>query len=124
MKTIDDYKMVLHNSAIVINDCNWEDYPTLTNKFSNWDPLRFKKDYIGIHYDKQSRRLFLPRGIDVDYVKRKITSNMELEEFTSTVIHNYNFAYNQKPIKMKIKENMKYKTYNDKTNRRGNSNEI
>ena len=30
----------------------------------------------------------------------------------------------QKPIKMKIKENMKYKTYNDKMNRRGNSNEI
>jgi hypothetical protein len=102
MKTTDDYKMVLHNSAIVINNCNWEDYPTLTNKFSNWDPLRFKKDYIGIYYDKQSRRLFLPRGIDVDYVKRKISSNMELEEFTSTVVHNYDFAYNQKPIKMKM----------------------
>ena len=102
MKNLNDYKMILHNSAIVINNCNWEDYPTLTNKFANWDPLRFKKDYIGIHYDKQSRRLFLPRGIDVDYVKRKITSNMELEEFTSTVIHNYNFAYNQKPIKMKM----------------------
>lgn len=102
MKTTDDYKMVLHNSAIVINNCNWEDYPTLTNKFSNWDPLRFKKDYIGIHYDKQSRRLFLPRGIDVDYVKRKISSNMELEEFTSTVVHNYDFVYNQKPIKMKM----------------------
>ena len=102
MKTTDDYKMVLHNSAIVINNCNWEDYPTLTNKFSNWDPLRFKEDYIGIHYDKQSRRLFLPRGIDVDYVKRKISSNMELEEFTSTVVHNYDFVYNQKPIKMKM----------------------
>ena len=102
MKNLNDYKMILHNSAIVINNCNWEDYPTLTNKFANWDPLRFKKDYIGIHYDKQSRRLFLPRGIDVDYVKRKISSNMELEEFTSTVIHNYNFAYNQKPIKMKM----------------------
>ena len=25
MKTIDDYKMILHNSAIVINNCNWED---------------------------------------------------------------------------------------------------
>lgn len=102
MKTIDDYKMVLHNSAIVINDCNWEDYPTLTNKFSNWDPLRFKKDYVGIYYDKNNRKLYLPRGIDVDYVKRKISSNMDIEEFSSTVIHNYEYSYNKKPIKLKI----------------------
>lgn len=102
MKTIDEYKMILHNSAIVINDCNWEDFPTLINKFTIWDPIRFRKEYIGIHYDNISRRLFLPRGIDVDYVKRKISSTLELEEFTSTVVHNHEFSYNLKPIKMKM----------------------
>lgn len=102
MKTIDDYKMVLHNSAIVINNYNWGDNPTLVNRFAVFDPIRFKKDYIGIYYNEKTKQLFLPRGIDVDYVRRKISSNLELEEFTSTVVHNYNYDYNKKPIKMKM----------------------
>ena len=66
MKSIDEMKMVLHNSAIVVNDCKPEDFPTLVRNFSTYDPIRHAIDHIGIYYDKSTKRLFLPRGADVD----------------------------------------------------------
>ena len=100
MRMIDDYKMVLHNSAIVINDCSPTDFPTLTRRFQIYDPVRHRLDPLGVYYDQQNRKLYLPRGIDVDFVKRKVSSNME-EEFTSTVVHNNQFGYVSRKIGMR-----------------------
>lgn len=100
MRMIDDYKMVLHNSAIVINDCSPADFPTLTRRFQIYDPVRHRLDPLGVYYDQQNRKLYLPRGIDVDFVKRKVSSNME-EEFTSTVVHNNQFGYVSRKIGMR-----------------------
>ena len=103
MKTIDDYDIVLHNSAIVINNCEgYNQYPSLLYRFSTWDPVRFKKDYIGVYYDKDLKKLFLPRGIDVDFVKRKVSSIKNDYEVSSTVVHNYQYGYIPKPIRMKM----------------------
>ena len=100
MKSIDDYKITLHNSAIVINDCDMTDFPTLMRSFSIYDPLYHRIDHLGIYYDKNNRKLYLPRGIDVDYVKRKVQSNIE-DDLTSTVVHNHSYG-KIKPIKMKM----------------------
>ena len=59
MRMIDDYKMVLHNSAIVINNCSPNDFPTLTRRFNVYDPVRHRLDPLGMRYDKENRRLFL-----------------------------------------------------------------
>lgn len=99
---IDDYKMVLHNSAIVINDCSPADFPTLSRRFQIYDPVRHRLDPLGVYYDKENRKLYLPRGIDVDFVRRKVSSNME-EEFTSTVVHNNPYSYVSRRINMKMK---------------------
>ena len=56
IKSIDDYKIVLHNSAIIVNDYTWGDCITLENYFANWDPVRHSRDYVGIYYDKSTRR--------------------------------------------------------------------
>ena len=100
MRSVDDYKMVLHNSAIVINDCDIKDFPTLLRRFQIYDPIYHRVDLIGIHYDDVNRKLYLPRGVDVDFIRRKVESNME-KEFSSTIIHNNPFAYVSKKINMK-----------------------
>lgn len=100
MRSIDDYKMILHNSAIVINNCSPSDFPTLLYKFKIYDPVTHKSNSIGIYYDDVNRKLYLPRGIDVDYVRRKIESTMD-EDFSSTIVHNHPYAYVSKKINMK-----------------------
>ena len=100
MRMVDDYKMVLHNSSIVINNCSPNDFPTLSRRFHVYDPVRHRLDPLGIYYDQANRRLYLPRGIDVDFVKRKVQSAME-DEFTSTVVHNHPYGYVTKKIGMK-----------------------
>ena len=103
MKSIDDYKVVLHNSAIVINDYDWGDCPSLENQFSIWDPIRHTKFYIGIHYDLQNRKLYLPRGLDVGYILRKINSNLEGESATSAIVRANDKIDFDKDIRVKYK---------------------
>jgi hypothetical protein len=97
---ISDYKMVLHNSAIEINDYDLGDCPTLENNFCIWDQLYHRKEYLGIYFDKQNRKVYLPRGVDVDYIRRKLQSTME-DRLSSTIVHNHKYGYTKK-IKMKL----------------------
>lgn len=122
MMTIDDYKMVLHNTAIVIQNCDVNDFPTLTRQFMAYDAIYHKLVPVGFYYDPNTRKLYLPRGVDVDYVVRKIQSNME-EDLTSTIVHNYKYGYTKK-IKMKVlprddvqKEALKFVLCKDKYQR-------
>jgi len=101
MRSVDETKVVLHNSAVVVNDCDEKDFPTLINKFSIYDPVYHRVDLVGVYYDKENRRWFLPRGADIDYIKRKVASTMD-EELTSTVVHNFKYGSVSKPIRMKL----------------------
>ena len=95
-----EYKMILHNSAIEINDYNFGDCATLENNFCIWDQIYHRREYIGLKYDKENRKLYIPRGVDVDYVRRKLQSVSD-ENITSTIVHNYKYGYT-KQIKMKM----------------------
>lgn len=99
MRSVDEYKMVLHNSAIVINDCTLNDFPTLIYRFRIYDPVYHKSYLVGIYYDEENRKLYLPRGIDVDFVRHKVESTME-EKFSSIIIHNNPYAYVTDKINM------------------------
>lgn len=99
MRSVDEYKMVLHNSAIVINDCTLNDFPTLIYRFRIYDPVYHKSYLVGIHYDEENRKLYLPRGIDVDFVRHKVESTME-EKFSSIIVHNNPYAYVTNKINM------------------------
>lgn len=102
MRSLDDYKIRLHNTAIVITDCNgYEDYNSLLYRFRSYNLIYHRLEYFGVYYDKSKRELYLPRGIDVDFVKRKVESNME-EELTSTVVHNFPYGFVTRPIRMKM----------------------
>ena len=68
-------KIDVYNTAIVINDYDFGDYPTLENYFKIRVPVT--KTYstyrhFGIHYDEENKKLYLPRGIDIWLVEKII----------------------------------------------------
>ena len=44
-----EYKIVLHNSAIVINNCTPADFPTLTRRFQVYDPVCHRVNPVGVY---------------------------------------------------------------------------
>ena len=101
MRTIDDYKIVIHNGAIVVNDYDLGDCRTLENQFMIYDKMYHKLFPLAIYYDAQHKRLFLPRGVDVEFVKRKVQSTMETD-LKSTIVHSREYKYYNARIDMKL----------------------
>lgn len=71
---VDKFKVVLTNSAIIINNYEMGDAPSLEYNFKIWDPIIHSSVLVGMHYDELKKQLYLPRGIDVSYVMRKLES--------------------------------------------------
>lgn len=68
-------KIDVFNTAIVINDYEMGDYPTLENYFKIRVPVTKNYStyrYFGIYYDEENKKLYLPRGIDVWMVEKII----------------------------------------------------
>lgn len=62
-------KIVLKHSHIEINNYELGDCPQLEYIFSVWDPIYHASFPKSIEYDKEHKKLYLPRGIDVSYLK-------------------------------------------------------
>lgn len=95
----DNFKVVLTNSAIVINDYTMGDAPSLEYNFKIYDPLIHKSIPIGMYYDEVNRQLYLPRGIDVNYVMRKLESRNRTDnpyEYAMLSCHGYDRLQNIK----------------------------
>ena len=106
IRSIDDYKIILTNSAIIVNDYNLGDCYTLERNFKIWDPITHSYKILGMYYDPDTRKLYLPRGCDVNYVKMKIQSSMD-SNLSSTIVRSHSYGYTV-PI------GMKYKPKNDR----------
>lgn len=68
-------KIDVYNTTIIINDYNFGDYPTLENYFKIKVPISksyWVYKYYGIYYDENTRKLYLPRGIDIWLVEKII----------------------------------------------------
>lgn len=63
-------KIVVKNTAIVINDYDLGDCPELENNFKVFDPLTHRFNTLGMYYLEDKRQLYLPRGLDIWKVKR------------------------------------------------------
>ena len=64
------HKIVVKNTCIIINDYEFNSNPQLENYFRIYDPVTHGYYYVGIYYDKENKRLFLPRGIDIYFVEK------------------------------------------------------
>lgn len=80
METYNGPKVQLTNSAIIINNYDMGDLPSLEYNFKIWDPITHRNNIIGMYYDEERKRLYLPRGIDIGYVMKKIMSRIDYDE--------------------------------------------
>lgn len=65
----DNYKIMVYSTCIIINNYNWGENPNLENSFRIWDPVTHTSNYKAIVYDKDSKTLILPKGIDLSYIE-------------------------------------------------------
>lgn len=93
-------KIVYTNSAIIINDYNFGDSPSLEWNFKSYDPLTHKYNLFGMYYDEQNRRLYLPRGIDKSFVEKKLQSIAVTDDPIETHIEH---CHSYERVKIKIK---------------------
>lgn len=98
-------KVELTNTAIIINNYDLGDLPSLEYNFKVWDPIIHKNIIVGMYYDEQNKRLYLPRGLDVDYVLRKVgtrqTDDFDPDERLYNTKH-CNKYERTKPIKLRF----------------------
>lgn len=78
-------KIDVYNTSIIINDYDMGDCPTLENYFKVKIPVNknyFQFKFFGIYYDKENRKLYLPRGIDIWLVEKLIgeEANVHINE--------------------------------------------
>lgn len=62
-------KIIVRNSCIIINDYNLGDAPKLERTFSKYDPIRHTHENIGLYYDEENHRMYIPSGVDLGYIK-------------------------------------------------------
>ena len=63
-------KITVTNTAIIVNNYEVGDCPNLERNFLIYDPICHKTTPLGMYYDEENKRLYLPRGIDLYYVER------------------------------------------------------
>ena len=78
-------KIVATNTAIIVNDYNMGDCPKLEQTFSVWDPITHKLVPFGMYYDKENKRLYVPRGIDLWWIR----GCFEEKYYTREIHHQY-----------------------------------
>lgn len=71
-------KIVVTNTAIIINNYDIGDCLKIENSFRIYDKVRHTYYYIGMHYDKGNKRLYLPRGIDIWYIEKLIGESADV----------------------------------------------
>lgn len=72
-------KIVVKNTCIVINDYDFNDCVNLEKQFRVYDALTHTVHYVGVYYDKDNRRLYLPRGVDIWYVEKLLNCKATIE---------------------------------------------
>ena len=63
-------KIRIKHSRIEINNYDLSDAPELEYMFSVWDPIYHASFPKAIEYDKENKKLILPRGMDINYLTR------------------------------------------------------
>lgn len=63
-------KIVVKNTAIVINDYTLGDCRELEDNFKVYDPLTHQYNAFGMYYLEEKRQLFVPRGLDIWKIKQ------------------------------------------------------
>lgn len=109
-------KIIINHTSILINDYNLGDNERLEKMLSLWDSLRHTYTPIAFMYNKDKKQLFIPRGIDINYIEKlfncKAEINYEPDPYDNASIKVYTMPKNdrqRKSISFLIgEENFKY----------------
>ena len=61
----DNNRIKVCNSCIIIDNYVLGECKQLESVFQVWDPICHRYNQLGMYYDKNTKRLYLPRGIDI-----------------------------------------------------------
>lgn len=65
-------QVIVRNTCIEVTNYQKGDCEKLEDYFKKYDPLTHRYNYFGIYFDKENKRMFLPRGIDIWFVKKAL----------------------------------------------------
>ena len=65
-------KIEVYRTHIRINDYTVGSCIALENCFTIYDPITHDFYYEGLYYDEESRTLFIPRGVDIPFIEKRI----------------------------------------------------
>ena len=68
----EDNRIKVTNTSIIIDNYDFHESEKLEHPFEVFDPIIHKVQYVGIYYDKSNRRLYLPGGLDLWWVRKTI----------------------------------------------------
>lgn len=73
-------EVYVRNSCIKITNYKLKQAPKLENCFTIWEPLYHRYEPCGLYYDKDEQSLYVPRGIDIWYVKKQVGAKDSVTE--------------------------------------------
>lgn len=94
-------KITVTNTAIIINDYTPGDCPVLERNFLIFDPICHNLNPMGMYYDEETKRLYLPRGIDLYYVEKLIKESSAYYDVSIGKEYPYKYRHIQEKIMMK-----------------------
>ena len=76
--TNNNHKIEVYNTHIEINDYEFGDCTKLENYFKVYEPVTHSYYYLGMHYDKDNKKLYLPKGIDIWLIEKLLEENAHI----------------------------------------------
>lgn len=67
-----DNRIKVTNTAIIIDNYELHESEQLEQPFTVWDPVYFRNYTMGIYYDKENKRIYLPAGMDLWWVRKAV----------------------------------------------------
>lgn len=101
-------QVILRNSCIEITDYKMGDADKLEKNFMVYDPLTHRYTVLGMFYDKEEQKLYLPRGIDLWYVKKQL----EVRDHIVAEYNKYQFFNKEAMLKYKPRDNEQLQALN------------
>ena len=67
-----DNRIKVTNTAIIIDNYELHESEQLEHPFQIYDPVYHRMDYLGFYYDKENKRIYLPGGLDLWWVRKAV----------------------------------------------------
>lgn len=79
MGRLDQYKIVVRHSSIIINNYDLGDCPKLEYFFSIYDKISHQYFFKGLEYIEEEKKLILPRGVDILFLENLFMAKAHID---------------------------------------------